>query len=235
MEDLEVVAAQGKPVNTVGYMLPVVQDGNRCFLLGDNPDNGFCDSELDEMAEEGKITKIDPSVSMGDIIPCYEYELNKSKKPFSNDAYVFYRDGPEMDILGINQTNVRTIDTFGWRRALFPKDYGYIEAYVVDNEGLKFLLEKTFDTAAIRVFDLLRQHFRCEADKAADVLFQSAYDKKLAIEAIAYRGVIVKGTSKEKNFMSFVRSAAKPLGLSTTKNYWQSQIKKLEKRLKYLN
>jgi len=237
VKKLKVVAANGLPLNTIGWMAPIVSDGDICYALADGPARHFREADLGESAASGLITRLNP-VALEDVFPGITRESmdRTGRGPLALQWYVLYVKEDDMAELGRyigEDLDLAVICTAaGEPLQMMDSPHDFI-VRGVSQPQLMAALQCTHD----RMLRWLRMHLtgligsgKAElpsddpSDRLAAVLYQASYDPPSARQAIALRGITLALSPNFDLFERWCKHAVAPWGLSEDRDYWRQRI-----------
>lgn len=239
---MDIVALNGVPLNRVGWTLPIISDGNNCFVYGSAPSQGFSLSDLEAMNLSHQVAMVDP-VSLESVLPRQKHEiaLDAAGEHLSAPLYVLYID--ECKLAGLGLPN--EIITGGWGTRLnfaSPLHYPGVTANVVNQKTLVEILAYFFEQIepVVRNELLLRidsqYPFRStETDhitQLSGILYDCAYDKLSAERAIVYRGLAILLGPASHLFEEWLPRAVKKWALDANVEFWQKRIDSIKRSLR---
>jgi len=235
MNQLKVVAANGQPLNTIGWMAPIVSDGTMAYALADGPERHFREADLGESAASGLITRLDP-VALEGVFPGITQEdmRRTGRGPLALQWYVLYMKRGDAAELGrhIDEDLAAICEAAGEPLQMmnFPHDFivrGVSRAQLV----------AALQSIHVRALRWLRLHLagligsgKAElpsddpSDRLAAVVYQASYDPPSARQAVALRGITLALSPNFDLFERWYKHAVAPWGLSEDRDYWRQRI-----------
>ena len=222
-------------MNTAGWLAPVIRVGNRCFVLGSRPNQGFNADELDGLAKNQHITLLSTS-------PPHFLLTTKEATPTESDAageklfslpwYVFYARRKELaDLeskLGVQLGEICVDFSTGLTTQGGQDD---LLLRLVDRTTLqRKLLRGLFESLRSGLHRHLRPGLGVAgfdanlAYQASGVLYQFAYNRPSAREAIALHALTTSFQSGGDLCLRWISRAAPVWGLKSDPQYWKERI-----------
>ena len=231
-KEYEIVATNGVPLNTAGWLAPVVRCGERCFMLGAAPATDFAAEDLPALAKDSHILLIQPKtiqICFGD--PLWGHREDVRESIFSLPWYVFYVKRIELAALEqkLDVPLGETCASYGI--ALNAQNGENLLLRLIDCPTLRGVLLKA-------LFEALRaglhRHLRSAlgktefdaslADQASSLLYQLAYDRGSAREAIALRTLASAFQPGADVCLRWTLRAAEAWGLERLSEYWVARV-----------
>jgi len=237
MSSLRIVGANGSPKNTVGWLIPIVKDDSgRCFLLGQNPNDGFPANELSALAQTRRIVPF-PNERILDSVPTMHGAtmlLDRDREFLGCKLgwFVVYRARERLQAAGLKAE----WDEFCTQSpdATVLVENKEVELFLLERQKVQTILARLFDRAASRVrSDLKALVFRdmpyqlqaaSELEDEAKLLSQLAFKRDLAERAILYRAIPILLGPQSGGFWAWLKLAVKGWGLPDTAGYWLDRL-----------
>ena len=231
---MDIVALNGVPLNRVGWTLPILFDGNHCFVYGSAPSQGFSLSDLEAMNLSHQVAMVDP-VSLEEVLPFQKYEVASDANwdALGADLYAIYFERGKLQNLGLRTDTI--IQGRGIRLNFVDQSrYSGFVACIATRETLTEILADAFSRIEILTRGVLARRINShdpfqnvETDHATELsgaLYDSAYDKRSGGRAIAYRGLAIQLGPSCHLFEEWLPRATKKWRLVSDVDVWQKRI-----------
>jgi len=242
---MKIVAANGFPVNTIGWLAPVVTDGERCFILGTSPKRDFPYADLSELEKEELLILLQEVLLGGDLNAHKVTQQNKTHGyALTLPLYVLYFQPQliqdlENSLWGNNSgtSNLILARCEETGKKIEPKSTDTAFHFrIVPSEELKGLLKECFRLVCDRIHELLMEYVGDEdaivrvndlLEPSAGVLYEFAFDKNSAREAIILRSVTTAAGPNPELVSGWILGAAEAWGLESSIEFWNEKAHSL--------
>lgn len=230
------VAGNGWPTGILGWMAPIVKDGELCYLAESFGNKGTI--QLNTAEEEKLVTRVDP-VPMNKAFPLYSpAERDRSAKgPLSLRWYVFYANREQLSYVGkLLEENIELECCVHGRELNFKDNKDLFIARAVSRDELINILKNLYYPIQVKVKSKMAFWYQKDAKKASvfidqgtQLLVRTAWNRNRAIEAIMLRGLFlfcsIDGPNREKRFHAWLSSITTTWDLSNDFwGYWKEKM-----------
>jgi hypothetical protein len=232
-ETLSIVGANSTLGQPVGIDLPILSDGRWCFIVGDDPRNGFSNDVLEMRAQQGCIATCTP-LTLADVVPNYSHVIRSDDASalLSSDLYVLYYCDSRLPAYVVSEI-AKELPVGACR--LCWKGAAQISAFLMERQDLLDLLRSLFGVLEERIFANLTDCWsdpenisrppHQELEILSEVLYEVAYDQPTAIRALTMRGLLVQLSPKCPMLQEWVAIAAGRWRLPTGMDVWEGRLR----------